>query len=265
MNKNWVAPLAMVGIWAVAMAMITWAPRHSAEVEVFSIAPQVEMVRPAVVHVSKHGVCQGSGCLLSPDGIMFTAKHVSDDTPGEYTITLDDGREFTTKYVIEDTENDVTFMQLDLDGAEPNLPSAELATEDTLRVGDFVFIMGSPLGKDNINSVSLGILSAMDRDLYNRRGWEPYQQYNWHVMIQTTSPAYPGNSGGPVFSLDGKVVGVLVAGEDAALNFSVPVARFRDTIETVRDWFRLQRFHVVDAPVLVEPEPEYESWSHSYQ
>jgi len=212
----------------------------------FSIADQVEEVRGAVVHVQKDG-SQGSGCLISPDGIIFTAKHVSDGTPGDYEVTLDDGRKFQVKsgYVLEDKENDVTFLQLDLQGHEPNLPYVKLAAEDKLRVGDAVFIMGSPLGSDNFNSVSLGLLAAEDRDLYNRRGWERERRYNWHVMLQSTSPAYPGNSGGPVFNLDSEVVGVLVAGQDATLNFSVPVARFRDTIDTVRQWFALCRFNVV--------------------
>ena len=212
----------------------------------FSIADQVEEVRGAVVHVRKEG-SQGSGCLISPDGIIFTAKHVSDGTPGDYEVTLDDGRKFRVKpgYVLEDKENDVTFMQLDLQGHEPNLPYAKLAVEDKLRVGDAVFIMGSPLGSDNFNSVSLGLLAAEDRDLYNRNSWERYRRYNWHVMLQSTSPAYPGNSGGPVFNLDSEVVGVLVAGQDATLNFSVPVARFRDTLDAVRDHFRLCRFDVV--------------------
>jgi len=214
------------------------------------IADQVERVRGSVVHISKAGDCQGSGCLISPDGIIFTAKHVSDNTPGDYTVTLDDGREFPVKYVLEDTENDVTFMQLDLQGHEPNLPYAKLATNrrrhSGLRVGDAVFIMGSPLGKDNFNTVSMGILSAVDRDLYNRRGWEQEQRYDWHVMIQSTSPAYPGNSGGPVFDMNCRVIGVLVAGQDSCLNFSVPVARFRDTIDTVREWFKLRRFSIVE-------------------
>jgi len=224
-----------------------------------SIADQVQAVRPAVVHVYKHGVCQGSGCLLTPDGIMFTAKHVSDDTPGEYTVTLDDGRTFPVKYTIEDKENDVTFMQLCLDGAEPNLPHAQLAQEDTLRVGDAVIIGGSPLGKDNFNTFSLGILSANPRDLYSRQGWERYKRYDWHVMLQTTSPAFPGNSGGPIFDMQGRVIGVLVAGQAETLNFGVPVARFRDTIDTVRTWFELCRFNVVaDKP---EPEPVYEYYN----
>lgn len=246
------------------------------------IADEVESVRDAVVHVLRLGQWQGSGCLISADGILFTAKHVTDGTHADYEVRMDDGRRFPVKYVIEDKENDVSFMQLDLLNArrpgpqsskhdmpgdkyfiqyeqEPDLPYAQLAEHDNLRVGDKVFIMGSPLGVNNFNSVSLGIVSHQERDLYNRGGWERYHKYNWHVMIQSTSPAFPGNSGGPVFDLDGDVIGVLVAGEAETLNFSVPVARFRDTIDAVRDHFRLCRFNVVAEDDVDEGELYYRS------
>jgi len=249
------------------------------------IADEVAMVRSAVVHVYKKGECQGSGCLISSDGIIFTAKHVTDGQYGEYDIKLDDGRIFPVKHAIEDKENDIAFMQLDLEHARrpgpqwapadglsqknyveyvqrPDLPYAELAEIDRLRMGDKVFIMGSPHGIYNFNSVSLGIVSGINRDLYNRKaGWERYQCYNWHVMLQTTSPAYPGNSGGPVFDLDCNVIGVLVAGEGDTLNFSVPVARFRDTVDDVRTQLALCRFNVVEK----EEESEYDMLYHRYR
>lgn len=231
------------------------APQQQQLTIVQGIADQVAQVRPAVVHILKEGVCQGSGAIISPDGIIFTAKHVTDGTPGDYTVTLDDQRQFKVKYVVEDTENDVAFMQLDLNSHEPNLPTVPLATQDDMRVGDPLFIMGSPLGYANFNSVSLGILSADNRDLYNREGWDQYRRYDWHVMLQSTSPAFPGNSGGPVFNLRGEVIGVLVAGQADTLNFSVPVGRFRGTIDTVRNWFQLLRIKPVESEP--EPTPDY--------
>jgi len=206
------------------------------------IAPQVSQVRGAVVHIARDGGGQASGCLISPDGILFTAQHVTRSDPNmQYTVTLDDGKQYPVKYVLEDRENDVSFMKLDLKNREPNLPYAQLAKEDTMRVGDALIIAGSPLGKDNINTFSLGILSATNRHLDQRRGWEDYTRYQWHAMIQSTSPAFPGNSGGPVFNMRGEVIGVLVAGQAETLNFAVPVARFRESISAVRQWFMLCR------------------------
>jgi S1-C subfamily serine protease len=207
-----------------------------------SIAPQVAQVRGVVVHVQREGSWQGSGCLLTDDGILFTARHVTDGDPcGVYTVTLDDGNRYPVKYVLEDREADLSYMKLDLPRGV-TLPFATLAPSDTLRVGDSVIIAGSPLGKDNFNTFSLGIISALNRNLDQREGeWQQYAGLKWHAMIQTTSPAYPGNSGGPIFDMQGHVVGVLVAGMDATLNYGVPVVYLRDSIEAVRQWFTLCR------------------------
>lgn len=207
----------------------------------YGIADQVTRVRSAVVHIQKGDECQGSGCLLTSDGILFTARHITDGDPcGIYTVTLDDGSRYVAKYILEDREADVSYMKLDL---PPGIttPYARLAHEDTMCVGDALMIFGSPLGKDNVNTVSLGILSAVNRNLDQREGWEQYTRYQWHAMIQSTSPAFPGVSGGPVFDMQGRVIGVLVAGQAETLNFAVPVARFRESIGTVRDWFALCR------------------------
>lgn len=243
------ATVAMVAAWVYTK------PAYQA----FSIAEQVRSVRPAVVHVEKVGVCQGSGCIISPDGIVFTAKHVTDGEGGTYKVTLDDGTVYGAKYAIEDTENDVAFLKLDLPPGT-KLPYVELGGEsEVCRPGDGVFIMGSPLGSDNFNSVSFGILSYSARNLNTRPGWEQYDKYDWHVMMQTTSPAFPGNSGGPVFDMQGRAIGVLVAGQAETLNFAVPVARFYETIDTVEMWFALCRFDVVEDKPAVEEW--YEAWN----
>jgi len=207
------------------------------------IAENIEAVRGAVVHVRKENVCQGSGVILSDDGIVMTAKHVTDGTYGEYTVTLDDQKTtYPVKYAIEDTENDIAFLKLELPKGT-KLPFAELSP-GTPRVGDQVFIGGSPYGFEQINTFSWGIISADGREFGG--------PYDWHVMLQSDASASPGNSGGPVFNMRNEVIGVLVAGMHGTLNFSVPVVRFRDTIEDVRNWFRLQRFDVVEKKEQVE-------------
>jgi len=223
------------------------------------IADEVAQVRETVVHIERVGEWQGSGCIISEDGIIFTAKHVTDGSHGDYKVTLDNGEVYGVKHVIEDRENDVAFMQLDLPKGVV-LPCATLASEDNLRIGDPLFIMGSSLGYNNFNSVSLGILSGKERELYERRGWEHYQKYSWHVMLQSTSSAFPGNSGGPVFNLDCEVVGVLVAGEAETLNFSVPVGRFVDSIETIRLMLKMDRFDPIR-----EEEEVVDEWTSYYQ
>lgn len=212
------------------------------------IADNIEAVRGAVVHIQKTDGCQGSGVILSEDGIVMTAKHVTGGTYGEYTITLDDQKTtYKAKYVIEDKENDIAFLWLELPKGT-TLPFAKLYSNKP-RVGDQIFIGGSPFGKRNINTFSTGIVSAENRDFGGA--------YDWHVMVQTDSSAGPGNSGGPVFNMDNAVVGVLVAGHNSTLNYSVPVAQFRDTIYDVRTWFRLQRFDVIKKEKISMPISVY--------
>ncbi|NOQ21626.1 MAG: trypsin-like serine protease [Candidatus Aegiribacteria sp.] len=256
MKRDWtlcIVMVALVVLLGVVQLSQTPAP-------FIGIADQVARVRGAVVHVGKTGVCQGSGCIISSDGIIITAKHVSDGTYGEYAITLDDGRKFPVKYVVEDTENDIAFMWLDLMGAEPNLPYVELAQEDTLCVGDLVYLMGSPLGRGNFNSVSLGLLAAENRNLHDRPGWERNRKHSWHVMMQHSAITEGGSSGGPVFNMCGEVVGIHVAAHNG-LKFAVPVVRFRGTIDSVCALFRQARFNVV--PVEEPEQDQGDLWYNS--
>lgn len=200
----------------------------------------IESVRGSVVHIKKPGVSQGSGCLISPDGILFTARHVTDGKMADFKVTLDDGRVRDVSYVIEDEENDLSFMQLKLEPGE-TVPYAKLH-DGPLRVGEDVLIIGSSLGFANFNTVSNGIISALNRGL---NGYTA-DKYKWSCMIQSTSPAYPGNSGGPVFSTSGEVIGVLVAGVSPTLNYSVPVHRFYEEIGTVRMLLKLSRFNELE-------------------
>lgn len=241
-----------VGVWYPSAAPAPQLASAPAQVQVqFGVADQVEAVRGSVVHVLKEGVCEGSGCVISADGIVFAAKHVTDGKPGSYVVTTDDGKKYKVKSVVEDREHDVAFLKLDLP-AGSKLSPARLADLSAMRVGDPLFIMGSPLGFDNFNSVSLGILSARQRDIdaTTPGGYG----YGWRVTFQSDATAEPGNSGGPVFNLDGEVIGVLVAGVDSTVNYSVPVAVFADDVDTVRAWFELSRFQVVP------DKPKGESW-----
>lgn len=227
----------------------------------YGIADQVAKVRSSVVHIEKVGECQGSGCIVSSDGIIFTAKHVTGGG-GEFIVTLDDGTKYETELCIESKEYDVAFLKIN---TNKPLQPAFLSNLDLLRVGDPVFIMGSPFGSENFNSVSLGILSSKQRNLDAKQNYG----YGWHVIFQTDATAEPGNSGGPVFDFEGRVIGVLVAGMDATVNYSVPVVVFSSDMETVRRWFELAKFEVREAPEVAEPdmfimedkpeEPEYMS------
>ena len=241
--------IGLVLFCVVALGLVALVSRVDPPGSQFGIADQVKQVRGSVVHILKEGVCQGSGCMISSDGIVFTAKHVTDGG-GDFTVTLDDGTEYKVTECVESEEYDVSFLKLDTD---ETLPYSRLASLDTVQVGDGVFIMGSPFGDDNFNSVSLGIVSSLQRDLDAKRDYG----YGWSITFQTDATAEPGNSGGPVYNMRGEVIGVLVAGMDATVNYSVPVAVFMEDVPTVRLWFELIKFRVPSD--LPEPEP-VEEW-----
>jgi len=220
----------------------------------------IDQVRPAIVHIAKLGVCQGSGFIIDAAGIIVTAKHVSDSAPADYTVTLDNGDTFAVKYVLEDRENDCTFMQLE--GPNTPLPYLPIGQGSDPRPGTLVVIAGSPLGYDNFNTFSTGIVSAVGRDLYHRQGWGQEKRYDWHVMLQTTAPAFPGNSGGAVLNTQGEVIGILVAGQAAELNFAVPASRFRTAVRAAKEWMALARLRVVQPDDSPEPQPTFDPYRH---
>jgi len=185
--------------------------------------------------------CQGSGCIISEDGLIFTAKHITDGDLKDYVVTLDDGRKYPVVDVLEVKNFDVAFLKI-----EPNepLPYARLADLKKIRIGDPLFIIGSPHGFSNLNSVTLGILSGTDRVL------EPWmiadEMYRRKVVFQSDAAAYPGSSGSPVFNIKGEVLGILVSGIDDNLNYSVPVSVFMYDIDIIKLAFRLNRFEPLE-------------------
>ncbi len=224
------------------------------------IADQVARTLPTVVHISKVGEWQGSGCVVSPDGMIFTAKHVVEGG-GTFEVTLNDGRKFTTTKALADKTHDIGFLKIDVNTP---LPYASLTTLDTVRVGDPVYVAGSPMGKVNFNSVTLGIISCKQRNL-NDLSPEESAVYGWSVTFQSDSAAYPGNSGGPVFNINGDVIGVLVAGIGPGLNYSVPIEACRYKWQAVREWFALMDLQVVEPPKFEITEGDWNNQSEAVE
>ena len=135
---------------------------------------------------------EGSGFIVAADGLILTNAHVVDDAT-EVTVKLTDKREFTAKVLGKDTQTDVAVLKIEATG----LPTVRLGNPDTLKVGQWVLAIGSPFGFEN--TVTAGIVSAKGRSLPD----ETYVPF-----IQTDVAVNPGNSGGPLFNLNGEVVGI---------------------------------------------------------
>jgi S1-C subfamily serine protease len=136
---------------------------------------------------------QGSGFIVRADGYIFTNNHVVEGAD-KLDVKLKDGRHFTAKLIGADDKSDIAVLKIDATG----LPTVELGDSDAVRVGQLVCSIGIPFKLDY--SFTCGWVSAKGRSGLTNTTYEDY--------IQTDSFVNPGDSGGPVLDIDGKVVGM---------------------------------------------------------
>jgi serine protease Do len=134
----------------------------------------------------------GSGFVISEDGFIVTNNHVIEGAD-EITIEFFSGKKLEAKLVGTDPKTDIALLKVE---AEEPLPFVTFGNSDLMRVGDWVMAMGNPLGQGF--SVSAGIVSARGRELSG----------SYDDFIQTDAAINRGNSGGPLFNMDGQVIGV---------------------------------------------------------
>lgn len=137
----------------------------------------------------------GSGFVISEDGYIVTNNHVIENAD-EISIEFQDGTKRDAKLIGTDPKTDIALLKVESDKPLPFVPFGD---SDTARVGDWVMAVGNPLGQGF--SVSAGIVSARNRELSGT-----YDDY-----LQTDAAINRGNSGGPLFNMDGQVVGVNTA------------------------------------------------------
>jgi len=176
-------------------------------------------------------VALGSGFIIDPDGYVVTNNHVIEQADA-IIVRLDNGRELEATVVGIDPKTDIALLKVEAD--EP-LPYVKLGDSGNVRVGDWVLAIGNPFGFGN--SVTAGIISARQRDIQSG----PYDDY-----LQTDAPINRGNSGGPLFNMDGEVVGVNTAiyspsGGSVGIGFAVPSTLVTRVVGQLRDFGRTKR------------------------
>jgi serine protease Do len=187
--------------------------------EPFSFSPVVKRVLPAVVSIetkvkqaAKAGTAPadeqdyGSGVIIDPSGVVLTNSHVVEGAESA-EVLLADGRKLVSRDIRRDLKSDVAIILLG--GKEP-YPFAELGDSDKMEVGDRVLAFGSPFGLTG--SVSHGIVSGKGRKNLKLNQSEDF--------LQTDAAVNPGSSGGPLVSLEGKVVGITAAIKTRSGGFS---------------------------------------------
>ncbi len=183
---------------------------------------------------------RGSGFIINPNGTIVTNNHVVENAKS-ISVTLDDGSQLPAKLVGRDKRTDLAVLHID---AGRKLPFIQLGDSAKVRPGEWVVAMGNPFGLGG--TVTAGIVSASGRDI----GSGPYDDF-----IQIDAPINQGNSGGPLFTQDGRVVGVNSAiyspsGGSVGIGFAIP----SDMVKTVVSQLE-KSGHVTRGYIGVEAQP----------
>src|SRR6185436_18530525 len=174
----------------------------------------------------RHVTSLGSGFIIDPSGYVFTNNHVIEDSD-QITVALQDGTQMAAKVVGRDTKTDLALLKVT---PKKPLPATKFGDSDKARVGDWVIAIGDPFGIGS--TVTAGIVSARNRNI----NAGPYDDF-----IQTDAPINKGNSGGPLFDMDGNVVGINSAifspsGGSVGIGFSIPANLAREVTGQLRQF-----------------------------
>jgi putative serine protease PepD len=210
-----------------------------------SVAAVVARVMPSVVTVhgdARQGESIGSGFVIAAEGYILTNDHVIADIPDDgVSITLPDSSALAARVVGRDPEADLAVLKVDRDG----LRAAEFGDSDAVAIGDPVLAIGSPLALSG--TVTFGIVSALDRTVETGEG----TQARYYAAIQTDAAVNRGNSGGPLFDLAGRVIGInsviktVAEDQEVAGNigiaFAIPINQARRVAGEIIDTGRARR------------------------
>lgn len=188
--------------------------------------------------VTRQAQSLGSGFIISADGYIVTNNHVV--APGRQgavvesiTVTLPDRREFKARLVGRDLASDLAVLKID---AGANLPFVQFGDSTHARVGDWVLAIGNPFGLGG--TVTSGIVSAVHRNTGQGGAYDRY--------IQTDASINMGNSGGPMFDLQGNVIGINTAifspsGGNVGIGFAIPAEQAKPVVDALMKGGRVKR------------------------
>ncbi len=166
----------------------------------------------------------GSGFIISSQGFVVTNSHVVKNAD-VVTITTDDGKQYSAEIKAIDPKTDLALLEINGSNA---FPYVEFGNSDRARIGDQILAIGNPFGLGN--TATTGIISARGRDIQSG----PFDDF-----IQFDAPINQGNSGGPLFDMNGKVVGINTAifspnGGNVGIGFAIPATQANTVVEQLR-------------------------------
>jgi serine protease Do len=190
--------------------------------------------------VKREGASLGSGFLISPDGYVVTNNHVISPgaqgaTVDSITVTLSNHKEYEAKVVGKDQDSDLALLKIDA----ANLPFVKFGDSAGARVGDWVVAIGEPFGLGG--TVTAGIISSINRVTGQGGAYDRF--------IQTDASINQGNSGGPMFDMNGNVIGInsqifSQSGGNIGIGFAIPAATARPIIQTFMKGGKISRGYI---------------------
>ena len=208
-------------------ALLTAAPvwaGQGVDQKTLSVPDAVAAVLPSVVSIMTHGPVRstpaqptplgsGSGVIVSPNGQILTSNHLVAGAT-RLVVGLQDGRLVPGRVVGRDFLTDLALLKVDIDGLVP----AKIGQSSSLRIGETVVAIGNPFSIKGGATVSVGVVSGVDRAIVPPTGETLYH------LIQTDAAINPGSSGGPLVDLSGRLVGITTAVAPAAQNISYAIS-----------------------------------------
>lgn len=184
----------------------------------------------------RKGQSSGSGVIISPDGYIVTNNHVVENA-SELEVVLHDNRSYNAEVIGTDPNTDIALLKID----EKDLSFVEFGNSDNAKIGEWVLAVGNPF---NLTStVTAGIVSAKARNIniLNRQS-----SYGIESFIQTDAAVNPGNSGGALVNLSGKLIGINTAiatptGSYAGYSFAVPSILVQKVVNDLKEYGIVQR------------------------
>lgn len=175
----------------------------------------------------ENSATQGSGIILTSDGYVVTNAHVIGNSKTTYLLQVvtSDGKTFNAGVVGYDSRTDIAVLKMD---DAKDLRAATFGDSEKIELGEDIIVVGNPGGLDYQNSITKGIVSAVDRKMSST---------SLVKYIQTDAAINPGNSGGPIVNLYGQVVGIatakIVSEKYEGMGFAIPSATAKDIIDTL--------------------------------
>lgn len=175
----------------------------------------------------ENSATQGSGIILTSDGYVVTNAHVIGNSKTAYLLQVvtSDGKSYNAGVVGYDSRTDIAVLKMD---DAKDLKAATFGNSENIELGEDIIVVGNPGGLDYQNSITKGIVSAVDRKMSST---------SLVKYIQTDAAINPGNSGGPIVNLYGQVVGIatakIVSEKYEGMGFAIPSATAKDIIDTL--------------------------------